>query len=162
MLSRYKSIYLFFTVCLVCVVISSSAAPQGASDTSTRDRQLIESLWRGKWLSDKGFLYTATVRLHVGQDYSVEGQIAWVMERSPRTEDQSKLGLGAAEYVRGKFLPQARVLRVEGYRKDDPHAVIGLDKYHLVISDNDLVLGGITWNHGDWGGLITLIRTTNP
>jgi hypothetical protein len=162
MSTRLKFIYLFLIVCLTVVMISSSASPQGASDTSTRDRQLIESLWRGKWLSDRGFLYSATARLHVGQDFSVEGQIAWVMERSPRTEDQPKLGLGATEYVRGKFLPQARVLRLEGYRKDDPHAVIGLDKYHLVISDNDLVLGGITWNHGDWGGLITLVRTTNP
>lgn len=161
MSTRHKFVYLFLIACMAAVVISSPAAAQGTDD-SARDRQLIESLWRGRWLSDKGYLYSATVRLRVDQDFYVDGQIAWVMERSPRTKDQPKLGLGATEYVRGKFLPQARVLRIEGYRKDDPHAVIGLDKYHLVIADNDLVLGGITWNHGDWCGLITLIRATNP
>lgn len=161
MSTRRKFIYPFLMACMAAVVISSLAAAQGGS-APAGDRQLIESPWRGKWLSDKGYLYSATVRLRVDQDFSVDGQIAWVLERSPRAEEQPKLGLGATEYVRGKFFPQARVLRIEGYRKDDPHGVIGLDKYHLVIADNDRVLGGITWNHGDWGGLITLIRASNP
>jgi hypothetical protein len=162
MSAQRKLICQFVIACVAAVVVSSPAVAQGTNDSARGDRQLIESHWRGKWFSDKGYLYSATVSLRVGQDFSVDGQIAWVLERSPRAEDQTKLGFGATEYVRGKFFPQARVLKIEGYRKDDPHTVIGLDKYHLVIADNDSVLGGITWNHGDWGGLITLIRTDNP
>ncbi|RJP56106.1 MAG: hypothetical protein C4549_07150 [Deltaproteobacteria bacterium] len=161
MYAQRKLICQFVIACIVAVAISFPAVAQRTND-SVRDRQLIESPWRGKWLSDKGYSYSANVSLRVDQDFSVIGQIAWVLERSPRAEDQTKLGFGAIEYVRGKFFPEARVLRLEGYQKNDPHKVIGLDRYHLVISDNESVLGGITWNHGDWGGLITLICVNNP
>ncbi len=132
-----------------------SVYAEGLSDA---DRALLTSPWKGYWISPKGFLFTANVRLRIAQNNSVEGEIAWVMERSPREEDKAKLGIGATEYVRGSYDPRARILRLEGYRKDDPNQVIGLDKYHLVLADSNQVLGGITWNHGSWQGLISLAR----
>ena len=46
----------------------------------------------------------------------------------------------------------SRVLALEGYRKEDPLGVIGLDTYRLLLAENDLALAGMTANHGDWQG----------
>lgn len=146
----------------VFLVFSGALTPVHAEEPHDADRALLASPWKGNWVSPKGFLYTANARLRVAQNFSVEGEISWVLERSPRTEDKPKLGLGATEYVRGSYDPRARILRLEGYRKDDPNQVIGLDKYHLVVADSNQVLGGITWDHGSWQGLISLVRVSGP
>lgn len=143
---------------LLFVVTFGLLLPVYAEEPVNGDRALLASPWKGYWISPKGFLFTANVRLRVSQDFSVEGEIGWVLERSPREEDKPKLGLSATEYVRGSYDPRARILRLEGYRKDDPNQVIGLDKYHLVLADSSQVLGGITWDHGTWQGLISLSR----
>ncbi len=149
----------FITRLVLALAVTSgvllSVYAEGPPDA---DRALLASPWKGNWVSPKGFLYTANARLRVAQNFSVEGEISWVLERSPREEDKPKLGLGATEYVRGSYDPRARILRLEGYRKDDPNQVIGLDKYHLVLADSNQVLGGITWDHGTWQGLISLVR----
>ena len=132
---------------LAFVVSFGLLLPVSAEELLNDDRALLASPWKGYWISPKGFLFTANVRLRIAQNNSVEGEIAWVMERSPREEDKPKLGLSATEHVRGSYDPRARVLRLEGYRKDDPNQVIGLDKYHLVLADSNQVLGGITWDH---------------
>lgn len=151
---------------LVLIVLAASSGvllPASAQDQRgpESDRALLASPWKGTWVSSKGYLYSASVRLRVAADFSVEGEISWVLERSPREEDKAKLGFGGTEYVRGTYDPRARVLRLEGYRKDDPNIILGLDKYHLVLADSDQVLGGITWNHGDWQGLFSLLRVPN-
>lgn len=143
---------------LAFIVFSGALNTVHAEEPHDADRALLASPWKGYWISPQGFLFTASVRLHVAQNFSVEGEIGWVLERSPREEDKPKLGLSATEYVRGSYDPRARVLRLEGYRKDDPNLVIGLDKYHLVLADSNQVLGGITWDHGTWRGLISLNR----
>jgi hypothetical protein len=66
--------------------------------------------------------------------------------------------MGATEYVSGRTNTTARTVTLAGTRKDDPNEVIGLDRYKMVVSDDGRVMGGITWNHGDWMGQIILRR----
>ena len=79
------------------------------------------------------------------------GEIRWTMTRSPKPEDQSRIGLGGTEYVRGTMQGHG-TLSLDGYDKDDPAAVIGLDRYRLEISHSGRWLYGPTWTHGDWTG----------
>ena len=63
------------------------------------------------------------------------------------------------EFVRGSYDPASRVLRLAGYRKDDPNSVIGLDRYHLVVADSGAIIGGITESNGTWQGVLSTSRT---
>jgi hypothetical protein len=93
------------------------------------------------------------MRLEMGADDGVQGQITWTLEQSPRKEEKSKIGLTGIEYVGGTFDPASGVLLMEGYEKDDPNTILGLDRYRLFLAENGTVIGGITWHHGEWTGL---------
>jgi hypothetical protein len=124
--------------------------PQSAAAAATG----LAGSWTGFWMAPEGYFYTAAMRLETGADNSVRGQITWTLQQSPRKEESSKVGLTGIEYVRGSFDPSSGVLVIEGYEEDDPNTVIGLDRYRLVLAENGIVLGGITWHYGDWKGLI--------
>jgi hypothetical protein len=74
------------------------------------------------------------------------------MKSTPQEAKQSKIGLTAVEYIKGSYNPETRMLMMEGYRKDDPNDIISLDKYRLILSEDNRSLGGATWNHGRWRG----------
>jgi len=131
------------------------AVAQSEKPLSTLD---LSGTWRGQWISPPGFLYAAILTLRVGADGLATGSFAWTLMRSPRPEEQSKLGMGATEYVSGRTNTTARTVTLAGTRKDDPNGVIGLDRYKMVVSDDGRTMGGITWNHGDWQGQIILSR----
>ena len=114
----------------------------------------VAGTWYGVWVSGEGYLYSAELRLKDGPDGSVRGQIDWTLEGSPRKEDDPKIGLTGIEYVRGTFDPASGVLLMEGYELDDPNTILGLDRYRLFLAENGMVIGGITWNHGTWMGLL--------
>ncbi len=50
------------------------------------------------------------------------------------------------------------MLEMEGYKEDDPNDVISLDKYRLVLTEDNKTLAGATWNHGQWRGGLSLTR----
>jgi hypothetical protein len=122
----------------------------------------IDGRWKGTWISyasdSVGFQYEALITLSTRADKSVDGTINWTLRRSPRPADQPKIGQSATEFVSGFFEPASGVLRIAGYKKEDPSSMIALDRYHLVIADSGTVLGGITESHGTWQGLISTVR----
>jgi hypothetical protein len=118
----------------------------------------VSGTWNGQWSSPSGFLFTATLTLKVEPDGRASGNFAWVLRRSPRPEEQAKLGKGGVEYVSGHADTAARTVTLAGTSKDDPDHVLGLDRYRLVLSDDGHVLGGISENHGSWLGQIVLTR----
>lgn len=118
----------------------------------------LDGTWGGIWLSPSGYVYLAEMRLKVDNSGSLEGEIKWILKESPRAEEQSKLGMTGTEFVRGSFDAKNRLVSFDGYRKDDPNQILGLDKYRLILAENGIVLGGITWNHGAWTGLFSLSR----
>lgn len=143
------------TALLVGLLLAGPAAAQSEKPLTTGG---LSGIWQGEWISPLGFLYTTILNLRVSPDGLATGSFAWTLKRSPRPEEQAKLGLGATEYVSGRTNTTARTVTLTGTRKDDPNAIIGLDRYKMVVSDDGRVMGGITWNHGDWMGQIILRR----
>ena len=110
----------------------------------------VSGSWHGDWTSPEGFRYEADMQLTVDKDNNVTGEIHWTLRKSPRSEEQERVGLTGVEHVKGAFAPGARVLRMEGTSLDDPKHILGMDKYRLLLSDDGTRLGGSTSNHGSW------------
>ena len=64
-----------------------------------------------------------------------------------------KIGLEAKEYVRGTYDKNTQQYILKGYKKDDPHRIIGLDLYRLNVDKNGDI-GGDTRAHHTWKGRI--------
>jgi hypothetical protein len=50
---------------------------------------------------------------------------------------------------------------LNGYKKDDPNTIFSLDRYRLAVSDDGLIMGGITFNNGTWTGQLNALRAQN-
>jgi len=143
----------------ILLLFLSIASLPGSSSAQESDASLpVRGTWSGQWSSPEGFTYLAEMHLEAASNGTIEGQINWTLVKSARAEEQSKLGLTGVEFVKGKYDPVSRVLAVDGYTKTDPNTILGLDKYRLILAENGAALGGITRNHGSWGGLLGLLR----
>jgi hypothetical protein len=142
---------------LFALLFAIPATAQGEKPLTTTD---LSGTWQGQWTSPAGFLYAAMLTLKVTPDGLASGDFTWILKRSPRPEDQSKLSMFGTEYVSGRTNTTARTVTLMGTRKDDPKNVIGLDRYRMVVSDDGAVMGGITENHGDWQGQIILSKVS--
>lgn len=128
-----------------------------AQPVSGADRTALAGSWQGSWTGG-AFRYEAVMSINVDANGDVEGSINWTLRASPRPNEAGKIGMKGTEYVRGKYYPDASALVLEGHRKDDPNAILGLDKYRLVVSPERKSMGGISWHHGPWNGQFFLAR----
>ncbi len=129
----------------------------------------VAGQWRGVWTSQSGFVYSAEMTLESGAtcktcamsgNGSVRGRILWTLKKvgsNAIPEYASKIGMTATEYIKGE-ITSGGLLILNGYDKDDPNNVIGIDKYRLAISDDGQVIGGITENNGPWTGQFIVAR----
>lgn len=136
-----------------------AALTNGQASAET-DRAAIQARWAGYWdaFDAPGYLYEARMNLQLGEDNTIEGSIAWTLRSAPPGKDQGKIGIQGIEHVRGQYDPHSRLLSFEGYAKDDPNNVIGLDRYRILLSEDGMALGGITWDNGHWQGHFYLHR----
>jgi hypothetical protein len=142
--------------CLTCSAQSSSVAGE----------------WRGIWSDSSGYGFTATITLESGVrckactatgDGSVRGVIVWTLRKVPAKaspDEAAKVGMTATEYVKGARKGEG-LLELNGYKKDDPNNIFSLDRYRLAISDDGMVLGGITFDNGSWTGQLIALRAQN-
>ncbi len=114
--------------------------------------------WQGEWSNPSGYIYVANMQLAADSDGNILGKIHWTLKQSPHAEEQSKLGMSGTEFISGRYDSSSRVLTFQGISKTDPNIILGLDKYKLLLADNNNVLGGITWNNGSWRGVFSLVR----
>jgi hypothetical protein len=114
--------------------------------------------WQCHWINASGAFFTGQVTLSAKDDGTLSGQIVWTFQKSPLAEDQAKLGLSGTEFIRGTYDFKTRLVLFEGYRKDDPREVIGLDRYKLVFADNGAALGGLTADYGKWTAFFSAVR----
>lgn len=128
-----------------------------AQSLSMEEIAALQGPWRGVWLSDT-FTYEAEMTLAAAPGGKVEGTIRWTLRKSPRANEQNKLGRTGVEHVRGEFHPAQGLLVVEGYRKDDPDGILGLDRYRLAVGENRQTMAGVTRDHGTWKGRFFLRR----
>jgi len=116
--------------------------------------------WHGMWSAPGGWLYEADMQINAGLADNITADIHWTLRAAPTGQAayQGKIGMSGVEHTKGSFLPGDGVVKMEGVSLDDPNSILGTDKYRLIISDDGSTLGGITWDHGDWNGLIMLKR----
>lgn len=108
-------------------------------------------VWLGEWGDAEDNVFGYEIRINEsGGD--VSGSIVWILKRSRRPDLQQKIGLSGIEHIRGKYDPQTRLFEFEGYREDDPHEIIGMDKYKLSMSVDGQSLNGQTYDGGTWKG----------
>jgi hypothetical protein len=135
---------------MLCIV---AAVPAGAADPKD-----LAGGWHGFWTAPEGWIYEADMGLAVDANNNVTGAIHWTLRKTPREGDQGKIGLSGVENVKGAFLPECGMVRMEGVSLEDPNKVLGLDIYRLVLSDDLQVLGGITSHHKLWTAQFQLKR----
>jgi hypothetical protein len=144
---------------MIMALLVGLVAPAIASaqELSIEDRVALAGPWEGEWTGG-GFAYEARMALSVTSDGEVQGSIAWTLRAAPREPESGKVGSSGTEFVRGKFLPDAQLLVLEGHEKEDPDNIIGLDQYRLLVSEARRTMGGLTRHHGPWDGRFFLTR----
>ena len=158
---QVSCIIILLVLCLISFTKLQAFAGDSSEKLNTKDRVALNATWDGLWISlSRGFVYAAEMHLKVDSMNNVQGYIKWTLKKSPRASEQTKIGLTGVEYVNGKYDPHCRLLSIYGKKKDDPHTIIGLDKYRLLLAENRKVLGGITKSHGTWRGMFSLGRRT--
>ncbi|MCY7347490.1 MAG: hypothetical protein LH614_14900, partial [Pyrinomonadaceae bacterium] len=103
--------------------------------------------WSGDWTSNKAY-WTATMVLNDNGGGRFAGEIYWTLQRHTNPKKSGKSGATATEYVQGTFNPATRTLSLSGYRKDDPQNVAVLDRYSLILAENNQSLGGGSKTNG--------------
>lgn len=115
--------------------------------------------WRGVWTGGAGLSeYQAELNVTIETSGRVDGQFTWMLVRSPRPEEQGKIGMRGVEQVEGAFDPNTGALTLRGTRLDDPNDILETDVYRLVISPDGRHIAGITREGGSWQGRIDLTR----
>jgi tetratricopeptide (TPR) repeat protein len=113
--------------------------------------------WSGEWSGD-GYTYGLDMSLTVTADHAASGSIVWTLKVSPEQADSARIGHSATEYVAGSYDSQNRTLNVSGYGKEDPEAMIGVDRYRLRLAPDGGALSGNSWNRGKWDAQFNATR----
>jgi hypothetical protein len=151
----------FFRICLVSIflfgvgIIPATVAAQGVTATEQAE---IAGPWHGRWTAPDGWIYEAVISLRVSGSGATSGEINWTLRKSPRPAEQGKVGMTGVESVRGNYYADTGTLILEGYEKNDPNGILGLDKYRLVVLDNHRTMGGITRHHNAWNSQFFLSK----
>jgi len=127
-----------------------------SSPTTDIPFNTITGAWEGKWTNPSGDLFTCEITFNVSQSNNISGNIIWTLVKSRNAN--SKSGLTGTEYIIGTYDPKIRLATFDGYKKEDPHNVIGLDEYRLSLSNDGHRLEGVSKNGGDWQGEIIAHR----
>jgi hypothetical protein len=137
-------------MCLAFVLGLALAAPASAQG-------FPPGPWRGVWTSGE-HEYQAELDFTLENSGRVQGQIRWMLVRSPDHEQQANIGQRGTEFVEGQFDIDTGVLTLRGTRLEDPHRILGVDEYRLVVSPNGQYIVGLTADHGSWRGRMELTR----
>lgn len=163
------SLILVLWVVLACPPVNGAGQPDHevkAMSVTESDKLVtcVPSEWSGSFHHPQ-WQFAARMQLlpfTSAGDNNVRGQIIWTMERSPKSEKQSKIGLSAIEYVSGQFDPAKRQLSLRGVAISDPHNLhIALDSYSLSLNEDGHSMEGSTTAHTDALGRITLSRQSS-
>ncbi len=103
--------------------------------------------WTGDWNS-KTTSFTAQMNLTDNGAGKFSGEIYWTLRNSTNPKKMYKTGATATEYVQSTFNPTTRTLSLIGYRKDDPNDIVVLDKYNLILAENNQTFGGGSKSNG--------------
>jgi len=123
---------------------------------SAQAQRLERTRWAGTWTNPRGSVFFAEVQVEPVSRDSVAARFRWTLLRSP--QENAKLGRSATEFARGRYDPTSQLLLLQGYRKEDPDTVIGLDGYRLLVANGGDALVGITDDGGTGEGRFSARR----
>lgn len=123
---------------------SLSNDANSVSQTKTNPNLTPSGSWSGDWNS-KTTYFTATANF-TESGGKVSGQIVWTIRRTTNPKKIDKIGTSAVEYVQGAFNPATRMLSLKGYRKDDPNNIVILDRYNLILAEDNQTINGRSIN----------------
>ncbi len=149
----------FFRVFVVSIFLSAGGlipATVAAQTVSATEQAELAGPWHGSW-TGAGF-YEAVINLRVGATGATSGEINWTLRKSPRPAERGKIGMTGVELVRGNYYANRGTSILEGYEKNDPNGILGLDKYRLVVGDSRRTMGGITRHQNAWTSQFFLSR----
>ncbi|MEH1830151.1 MAG: hypothetical protein V7L22_33240 [Nostoc sp.] len=156
-----------FGLIMLNLLLSMPAVPSTQTKTQSIERfasdkigqtvsnSTVAGIWDGEWSNPEGYLFKFQARLTVNSGNNVSGAITWKLLASPRSNEQSKVGLSAIEYVGGTYNSENRLANISGQSKDDPRNIISLDEYKIVVAEDGQSITGKTANHGNWQGMIS-------
>jgi hypothetical protein len=133
-------------------------APVAAQTVSPAEQAEIAGPWHGRWTAPEGWIYEAVISLRVNGAGATSGEINWTLRKTPRPAEQGKVGMTGVESVRGNYYANTGTLILEGYEKNDPNGILGLDKYRLIVSENHRTMAGVTRHHNAWNSQFFLSR----
>lgn len=100
--------------------------------------------WTGDWNSWGSYRTNFSAQMNLTDDGAgkVSGQIVWTLQRTNNPKKIDKVGTSATEDVQGVYNAASRSLALKGVRKDDPNSIVILDRYNLILAENNLMLNG--------------------
>ena len=114
----------------------------------------------GAWTKiNTTYAFEFDLTLNIKEGNKVEGNFLWKVVQYDENNElsqnyyQNKIGKTATEYVKGTYIPSTRKYHLKGYKKDDPHNIIGIDTYEI-SEDKTGNIGGTTNANGTWLGRI--------
>jgi hypothetical protein len=148
----------FFIVSILVSGVGIIPAPVAAQTVSATEQAEMAGPWHGRWTAPEGWIYEAAISLRVNGTGATSGEINWTLRKTPRPAEQGKVGMTGVESVRGNYYANTGALILEGYEKNDPNGILGLDKYRLIVSENHRTMAGVTRHHNAWNSQFFLSR----
>lgn len=123
------------------------------------------SYFKGEWtLVNKHDLFTGIFKIEIKNDGTATAEAVWTyLATDSNSQDyidlyKGKKGKSGIEYLTGNFSTVTNDLYFEGKEKDDPHVILGLDKYHLKLAANKEAIYGSTETGGTNQGLLYAVK----
>jgi hypothetical protein len=153
------------TVLALALAFALTALPSKSQTTGSKGANPPDAAghWLGVWTAPGGWVYVADFQLTPSLGGAILTDFNWTLRAADtsRADYQGKVGMTGVEHVRGQFVPNVGYLTLEGYGLDDPHTILSMDAYRLVLSDDGTTLGGITRDNGDWNGQFIAKKQAN-
>lgn len=159
LLRSRRGVAAFFCASLLAglFLVQHGLASPARAESTDESRKVGDEIgaagsWRLEWIGATNSEYIGGMKLTVSDDGEVEGEIKWRLTKTPREDLKDRIDHSGVEYVRGRFTAANGLIVMEGYRKDDPDGVLGLDRYRLLVSPDGQTLAGLTADNGSWKG----------
>ena len=101
--------------------------------------------WSGDLSYPSGASFSAQADLTDEGGGRVRGQIVWTLVRTGNRGKTDKIGLSATEFVQGTYDAATRMLSLNGYNESDANNLIILDKYRVILAEDNRRLNGYSF-----------------
>lgn len=122
----------------------------------------------GEWsILNQHNLFTGLFKIEIKNDGTAKAELLWTYLATDSTSHdmldlyKGKKRMSGIEYATGNFSEATNDLYLEGTEKNDPHVILGLDKYHLKLAANKQFIYGSTETEGTNEGLIYAVKLNN-